>query len=94
MKILCPLLLLTFVYENGNGKKLNVKKKVLGVLPSLKKTAENQTMQKYLAETWQMENMWTSQSGFVHQDIKVDMDSLPPPHFNVQLLGTVYFSLK
>lgn len=51
-------------------------------------------MQKYLAETWQMENMWTSQSGFVHQDIKVDMDSLPPPPFNVHLLGTVYFSLK
>lgn len=51
-------------------------------------------MQKYLAETGQMENTWRSQSGFVHQDIKADMDSLPPPPFNVQLLGTVYFSLN
>lgn len=58
------------------------------------KTPENQTMQKHLAQTGQMENTWGSPPGFVHQDIKADMDSDPPPPFNGQLLGPVYFSLN
>jgi len=36
--ILCPFLLLISIYENGNGKKLNVKKNISGIPPSLQKT--------------------------------------------------------
>lgn len=51
-------------------------------------------MQKYLAETWQMENTWRAQSGFVHQGIKVLMDSLPPPPFNGAVIRYSIFFFK
>lgn len=85
MKILCSSLLLTYVYENGNGKKLNVKSNVLGILPSLKKkqntSAEIPGRNKTHGDLNHV---------FVHLKMKVDAWIFSP--FNVQLLGTVYFS--
>lgn len=88
MKILCSSLLLTYVYENGNGKKLNVKSNVLGILSSLKKKTKTQNTSVEIPG--RNKTHGDLNHVFVHLKMKVDTWIFSP--FNVQLLGTVYFS--